>query len=769
MKKILIILFLLINSIITFGQSPAPYCPVSYSNVTCSQPGPSNSPGNSVNDFINSFNTVGASNNITNNNSGCNGNPNNYIRYNCNQHFLKVMPGQTITCNVQSGITFGQGFAVFIDWNQNNVFDVPAERVASTPGVPGAGTFSAINFTVPAGQATGQYRLRVRSAYATAGNTIGPCQLYGFGETEDYECFVNMDPQPIPGTVTTSATGVCPNQTATLTLQGQNGTIQWQSAPNAGGPWTNVAGATTSPYTTPPFVASTCYRAALTACGQTVYTQPICITLGQLPTLSVNNPTICEGDSTVITVNATPTGGTYLWNNGQTTPSITVSPTITTTYTVTYDLGGCIQTTTAVVNVNPNPAVTINGDSSICVGEVTTLTASQNVNYLWNTGEQTQSINVTPTLTTVYTVTVVNTNGCISTTSDTIFVNPLPNASFTSDVVCNGNPTTLVSTSTISQGTINGYLWSQNLNTIGVNNTITYPFQNAGTFPVTLTLLSDQNCVSLVTQNVVVNANPIVNFMASSTVGCAPFCVAFGDISTVPNSQVSNWSWTVNGQQVSTFPAPTYCFDTPGTYSVGLTATSLQGCSSTLEIPNYITVNPMPVSSFIIPSDSIPLSSATLFLVNQSLNASSYEWSFGDSTTSTDVNPIHTYDNTGLYCIKLTAYGATGCIDVFSQCLYIYSEFFVYIPNTFTPNKDGLNENFGVKGVGLKTVKMFVYDRWGLKVYESIIGDQTTVFWNGLLPDGKTTAMQDVYVYQIIVTDMKNQEHIFNGRVHLIK
>src|SRR5689334_5602924 len=121
LKRVGYILFVLLLSVLgpgLFAQSnnPAPYPGVSYVMVPCNQTGPSNTPGNFINDFINSFNTSGANWNITNNGSGCNGLPNNYIYYGCN-HYLNVSPGQSITCSMQSGNTFIQGFAIFIDWN----------------------------------------------------------------------------------------------------------------------------------------------------------------------------------------------------------------------------------------------------------------------------------------------------------------------------------------------------------------------------------------------------------------------------------------------------------------------------------------------------------------------------------------------------------------------------------------------------------------------------------------------------------------------------
>ena len=130
----------------------APYCVGTYSvaNPSCVSPGPSNAPGNGINDFINSFNTCGANTDILNNNSGCNGLTNNYIYYN-NSNPLVVAVGQTITCNLQSGLFYSQGFSIFIDWNNNGVFDLPSERVAATVTAPGtAGVFVQLSFVVPA-------------------------------------------------------------------------------------------------------------------------------------------------------------------------------------------------------------------------------------------------------------------------------------------------------------------------------------------------------------------------------------------------------------------------------------------------------------------------------------------------------------------------------------------------------------------------------------------------------------------------------------------
>ncbi|MBA3663118.1 MAG: gliding motility-associated C-terminal domain-containing protein [Bacteroidetes bacterium] len=193
------------------GVGPAPYCFPQYSQIPCNQPGPSNSAGNFINDFINSFNTSGGLINITNNNSGCNAQTFagqgivNYFYQGCT-NFLQANPGQVITCNMQSGNIYSQGFAVFVDWNMDGVFNLTNERVVTTI-VPPAATFVSGVFTVPLATVAGNYRLRVRCAYATPGTSIDPCTMFGYGETEDYNLFINSAP---PGVITATATSNSP-------------------------------------------------------------------------------------------------------------------------------------------------------------------------------------------------------------------------------------------------------------------------------------------------------------------------------------------------------------------------------------------------------------------------------------------------------------------------------------------------------------------------------------------------------------------------------
>lgn len=172
-------------------------------------------------------------------------------------------------------------------------------------------------------------------------------------------------------------------------------------------------------------------------------------------TISPSIASICPGQS--ITLSASIGEESYLWNDGSITSSITVSPNVSTTYSVTVKGScGCYTTINKTVTVNPIPTTTIIGQNSICYGQNTTLTASGGSSYLWSNGNTLSSITVNPSTTTTYSVTATNIYGCTSSASKTITVNSLPIISITpsNPISCSGQNITL----TASGGT--SYSWS---------------------------------------------------------------------------------------------------------------------------------------------------------------------------------------------------------------------------------------------------------------------------------------------------------------------
>jgi len=135
---------------------------------------------------------------------------------------------------------------------------------------------------------------------------------------------------------------------------------------------------------------------------------------------------ICPGTCTQLTASG---GGTYIWNTGNTNASFVVCPQVTSTYTVTVTSAvGCTASDDVTVTVNPLPTANAGTDNTICTGECIALAGSGGVSYVWSTGESTASINVCPSTTTTYSLTVSDATTCTDSDEITIFVNPVPQA-----------------------------------------------------------------------------------------------------------------------------------------------------------------------------------------------------------------------------------------------------------------------------------------------------------------------------------------------------
>ena len=171
MKNLYLLIAILFASFTSHAQAGG-YCIPTYSTVCNS---------GSTNDLINNFSTTGGITNISNLNSGCNFLPNNYQNTGM---MVVTSPGATIGFSVQCGAIYQQGFSIWIDWNQDLDFNDPGEKVYESPN-SGFNPFTG-TFTVPANATCSEYRMRVRSEYATGGANILPCDNQTYGETEDY-------------------------------------------------------------------------------------------------------------------------------------------------------------------------------------------------------------------------------------------------------------------------------------------------------------------------------------------------------------------------------------------------------------------------------------------------------------------------------------------------------------------------------------------------------------------------------------------------------
>jgi hypothetical protein len=276
-----------------------------------------------------------------------------------------------------------------------------------------------------------------------------------------------------------------------------------------------ISGATNASYSTSTGNNGDLYYAiAYNSAGDAASTTAL-LTINPLPTVSVNSATVCAGSSATLTATTTASSPGYLWSpGGAATASITVSPALTTAYTVTVTDGttGCANNGSGTVTVNPLPTVNVNS-ATVCAGSPATLTATTSASsprYLWSPGGgTTASITVSPASTTTYTVTVTDgTTGCANNGSGTVTVNPLPAVSVNSATVCAGSSATL--TATTSAGSPR-YLWNP-----GGGTTASITVSPVSTTAYTVTVTDGTTgCANNGSGTVTVNPLPTITLGAS--------------------------------------------------------------------------------------------------------------------------------------------------------------------------------------------------------------------------------------------------------------
>lgn len=252
--------------------------------------------------YFDAFSTTGGIANITNNASGYSaGGYGNFTG-------LTVSQMQTSSINFNTtlvGTTVGVN--IWVDWNQDGDFVDAGENVYSTGAYVSAASGS---FAVPLTALTGNTRMRIRMDYNSTNPSI--CGSITRGETEDYTFNVvplpNCTGVPTGGTTVSSANPVCPSTSVTLSVTGSStatGLVyQWQSAPAAAGPWTNIPGETGATLTIIPG-ANTYYRREITCTlggGGTSYSSTLYQTIGLTIACYCTSTATSTGDMDILRV-----------------------------------------------------------------------------------------------------------------------------------------------------------------------------------------------------------------------------------------------------------------------------------------------------------------------------------------------------------------------------------------------------------------------------------------------------------------------------------
>ncbi|MBI3518457.1 MAG: gliding motility-associated C-terminal domain-containing protein [Bacteroidetes bacterium] len=511
------------------------------------------------------------------------------------------------------------------------------------------------------------------SNYTVSGTTAG-C-------TSTSVATISITPLP---TVTVNSSTICSGQAATLTANGAN-TYTWST------------GSTSNPLTVSP-LSTTNYTVtgSITGCTNTAIAT---ISIAPLPTITVNSPTICSGQTTTLTANG---ASTYTWSTGATTNFIFDNPISTKSYSVMGESSGCLSSATASIIISPNLSLSVNSPT-ICAGETTTLTSMGATTYTWSNGVLGNTIVVSPSSTSTFSLAGSN-GSCTGYTTTTVVVMMSPTVSITSPPVCAGQTTTLtangatsytwntgttgnsltvlsgsISTSYSVTGTSAGCssnastvtsinpspVISVNSATICSGETVTLTAYGANTYlwdhgpltntiavsPITSTIYSvsgsNGTCSTTATVSVLVNPAPVIS-VNSKTI-CA------GQNATLTAYGATSYSWN-NGSQANPLVI------SPTSSSVYTVTGMSMGCMGSQTAT--ITVNDSPVVSFLV-NDTVGCSPLCVQFTNLSTVSSgsitNWNWSFHDGTISSLQDPSHCFNRFGYYDVSLTVSSSNKC------------------------------------------------------------------------------------------------------------
>ena len=471
--------------------------------------------------------------------------------------------------------------------------------------------------------------------------------------------------------------------------------------------------------------------------------------------LTVNNASICPGESVTLTANipGNPSTVSYSWSTGETTQSITVSPISSTTYTVSasgFGINGAPISNSATSSVTVNAPInpTFSQILPFCNNSVVTAVLPTNSTNLppipgtWNP----PTVSSATVGSQVYTFTPTHIY-CANTATMTVITIPNGTASF--------NPI-----NTLCINSVAPILPTTSTNTIPYQGTWNPPIistSTAGIFPYTFTPTPGQ-CGLPITINVTIqevaafsqipqlcqdDLNPILPTISNNTPGITgvwtpatidssipgffthTFLPDSGQCQTTVNMNITivpaapptfiadqltgcnplpvnfstinpipgaNYTWFLNNTEIGTGPNLVYTINASGYHDITLEY-ELSSCPETTTYDDYIFMENDPIASFTFNPAVISSEIEEINFLNSSIGAVSYLWDFGDNSSSTVQNTSHTY--TGIsdnILVSLTSSTPLGCFDIYEMTIVVLSEAIFYIPNTFTPDEDEHNQ-----------------------------------------------------------------------------
>ncbi|HBS86582.1 MAG: hypothetical protein A2W91_20395 [Bacteroidetes bacterium GWF2_38_335] len=505
--------------------------------------------------------------------------------------------------------------------------------------------------------------------------------------------------------------------------------------------------------------------------------QPV-IYPGPVTTTINGSDMICFGSASG-SINLEVSGGTdifsYQWSNGSNTQDQSALTAGNYQVTIT-DSNGCVENETFDIAEYPELVLGMNPETWTCIGHTALVHCMVSgglppYSYLWNNGNITSSMSVTPTGSTWYSITVTDQAGCIRNSGTMVDVYPALyiNVSPEYDSVCPGEPVVIES---LGYGGGDGGPYMITID--GEIISFPYTLETDETEIIEITIEDVCGSPQATDQVEIVQvSSPEISISADITGGCEPVEVHFN---VNDGDDGYEYEWVLRSGATTYFSHimnPVFNIDESGDYDVTVNAISDYGCVSVFTDPEMIHVYPKPESRFAPDKQVVSIVHPVVDFYNYSVYSDMNIWSFGDGNTSFLVSPVHEYPLIGKYTVTLEVISEYGCRDTSTTTIWVEDQYTFYAPDAFTPNNDGINDYFFVLGNGIVSEKFnfYIYDRWGELVFESVkyFEDNPELHgWDGRIKGGDY-APSGVYTWLVKFTDEREVQREKAGTVTLLR
>jgi gliding motility-associated-like protein len=555
-------------------------------------------------------------------------------------------------------------------------------------------------------------------------------------------------PNPVL-TINPANANICPNQSMNFVANGAS-TYTWL-------PMSNYTLTSANSIQAKPLFSSFYSVFGNTAgCNSDVKNAVLVVLPVPVVTVSPVTTTVCFGNT--VTLNAGGEGQTYYWYPSNSLFSgigshVVANPLSTQEYTVIASLNTCTNQATTSVSVIPIPTISaLASQATVCSGVMTNITAIGASSYFWypsnylnsNSGNVVLS---TPNSSITYTIKGYN-GACSGSTTIRITTVKRPDM----ELFAESNQVCLGSTFTMSAAGAQTYTWlppDALLSSSTESQVIIAPLSSTNYTIIGATGLGSVSCQQQLSYfvTVVPLIKPVVSENSSICEGEKTLLIAGGG---------NTYTWSPSaGLNVSNAARVVANPTTTTIYSVEVSDNTFCGASTTV----MVGVNAKP-KVFAGRDTSFNLNDA--IFINAS-GTGTVSWISGEDISCSDC-PYTQIFPTRSGCYIARAVNEFDCFVTDDICIDLSEEFSVYIPNSITPNKDGLNDVFLIYGEHVFDVSMEIYNRWGLLVFNS---NDVKIGWDGSYNGEECAA--DTYTYKIRYTGSNRKKYIKTGHVFIIK